>query len=292
MKFRVQHADKIVGLLIIIALISLVFVIIMIGRTQRWFSKNYLFVTYAASASGLTRNMAVNCLGFPIGNVKSFRLTEDNRVEVYFTLHDKYRDRAREGSIVEISVNPIGFGSQFIFHPGLGMELEEKTFIPVRDSPEARDYINRGLANIPPSEDVIASLVLRAGSILDEVQTILESINVQTDGDTATALGQTMVNIQQLTGNLSADLYEREIMNSLESSLVSLAKTMDHIEKSVSYVPREMPQIIYLLAEARTAIQAANDILISLKNNPFLRKGIPDHAATDSTDYNPRNIRF
>ena len=296
MKFKIRYSEQIVGLLIVIALISLIFVIFMLGRTQHWFSRNYSYKTFAAGASGLSKNQAVTCRGIIIGNVKNFRLTEDNQVEVYFTINDEFYDRAREGSLVEVVVSPIGFGSQFIFYPGNGNPLEKDAIVPMRDSPEGRMYIASGLAHIPPHEDPIADL-------LEKVTEILDGLNVQSGEIAANSLGQILVNIDQLTRNLAADMANpngvRSVINgdsdtlrALEASLISLSGTLDSIDKAVVYIPREMPQIVYLLSEARTAIQSANDVLIAVKNNPLLRNGIPEHAEIDSSGTNPRNIRF
>ena len=303
MKFKIRYADQLVGFLVVIALVSLILVIFMIGKTQRWFSRDYTYETYAAGALGLNKNMPVTCRGIVIGNVKSFFLTDDNRVKVIFTIQDRFHDRAREGSIVEVLVSPIGLGGQFIFYPGTGGELEEGTLVPMRDSPEAKDYLQRGLAYIPPQEDPIADLLGKANEMLDGIQNMVDGLNVAPREKAETALGQIVANIEQLTGNLAADLAnpsgvrsiingDAETLRALESSLVHLSGILNNVEKSTDYIPREMPQIISLLTEARIALQSANDVLISLKNNPLLRKGIPEHAEIDSSGTNPRRIQF
>jgi phospholipid/cholesterol/gamma-HCH transport system substrate-binding protein len=307
MKCRIRYADQLVGLLTIIALLSLIFVIFMLGRTQKWFSKTFSYKTYAAGASGLSRNMAVSCRGIPIGNVKSFRLTDDNRVEVVFDIHEEFQDRAKIGSLVEIAESPIGLGARFIFYPGIGGPLEEGDLVPMRDSPEGRDYIDRGLAYIPFQEDAITNLLGMVGSVLSEVQGVIgglqvtiDGLNVAPDGRADTALGQTVANIQTLTANLASDLANpngiRKILNgdgdtidALEASIVSLSQTLEHIEKTAAILPRELPAI---LIRVGTTLQAVNDVLISLRNNPLLRNGIPEHAEIDSSGTNPRNIRF
>ena len=303
MKFKIRYADQLVGILVIIALISLIFVVFMIGRTQRWFSINHNFKTYARSALGLNRNMPVTCRGIVIGNVKDFRLTDDNRVEVFFTIQDQYKDRANVGSLVEVVVSPIGLGGQFIFYPGNGIALDEGAVVPMRDSAEARNYLAQGLAYVPFQEDPIADLMEKANSIIDSIQVMIDGLNVPPNGKPNTALAQVILDIEKTTGNLAADLAnpngvrrilngDSEALNAVEASLVSLSGTLDSVDKSFSYIPREMPQILNLLSEARTAVKAAEDVLISLRNNPLLRRGIAEHAEVDSSGTNPRNIRF
>jgi hypothetical protein len=81
-------------------------------------------------------------------------------------------------------------------------------------------------------------------------------------------------------------------INALEATFVSLSGTIDHVEKSLKGLPQEMPQIFASIHNARAAIKDADDLLISLKNNPLFRGGIPEHVEIDSSGTNPRNIKF
>jgi phospholipid/cholesterol/gamma-HCH transport system substrate-binding protein len=291
-----RFADQIVGLFIIIAILALIFVIFMLGKTQRWFSRTYSYKTFAASASGLNQNMPVTLKGIPIGNVKSFRLTAGDQVEVIFAIQDEYKDRAKLGSLVEILVSPIGLGSQFIFYPGLGQTvMDEGSLVPMHNSAEGKEYLKQGLAYIPAHEDSIAVLMGNAQAVLDNLLQTTAMINSAFVGDELTTLGQTLDNIREITADLSSPRGISKLLSgegSLEASFISLAKTLDHIEEATRYIPREMPQILNLLSKARTALQDAEDVLIALKNNPILRGGIPEHVEVDSSGTNPRNIAF
>ncbi|MDR0448595.1 MAG: MlaD family protein [Treponema sp.] len=307
MKFKMRYADQLVGILVVVALVSIIFVIFMLGKTQRWFSRTYNFVTYAQTASGLNQNMPVNCRGIPIGNLKSFRLTEDNVIEVIFAIHSDFIDRAKEGSLVEVSVSPIGFGSQFIFYPGLGNPLEEGALVPMRNSPEGQDLIARGLANIPHQDDLVGELLANINTVVDDIGKTLEGVNLVLEGanltleglnvapneKSVTALGQTIANVQELTANLTSDFAEADVIYALESSLFNLSGILDNLEKTTHSLPKEMPHIYSLIYDARGAVRAAENVLVGLQNNPLLRKGIPEQAEIDSSGTNPRrNIRF
>jgi len=298
-----RYADQLVGILIIVALVSLIVVIFLLGRTQRWFSKNYDFKTYATTASGLSRNMDVVFKGIPIGKVKNFDLLDDDRIEVIFSIQDQYMDRVKDGSLVEVIESPVGLGNKFFFYSGLGGKLEEGDLIPMVGSPEGKALVELGLAAIPAKDDFIADLADKLGGILDELQLTMGGLNVATSERAATALGQIIANVQELTANLTDDMSNpdgiRKILNgsgdsinSLEATFVSLAGTLDNVEKATSRLPREMPQIFSLVSEARTAVVAAQDVLISLRNNPILKGGIPEHAEIDSSGTNPRDITF
>jgi phospholipid/cholesterol/gamma-HCH transport system substrate-binding protein len=334
MKFKIRFADQIVGLFIIAALTSVIFVIFMLGSKQRWFAKDYIYKTYFDSAVGLSANMAVQYKGFTIGNVKSFDLTPDNRVEVLFSIHDTYNNRVMEGSLVDVMVSPIGLGNQFLFYPGLGIKpLEEGDLIPSSHSPEGRRYIQNGLARITTQDDSITLFISRAN-------TLLEEINAAVSGNSETSLGRTLGGveetvagardlIQDLNSNLLQDLNravpvilaeaeqviadlkvvsselanpdsliltaldtEGVVFANLEASLTAITGTLQSLEKTAAFLPPEMPQVMGLIVELREILMAGEDVLIALKNNPLLRRGIPAGGRVHSGGTNPRNIEF
>ncbi|MDR3170800.1 MAG: MlaD family protein [Treponema sp.] len=197
MTFKIRFADQIVGTLIVFALVSLVFVVFMLGSKQRWFAKDYHYKTYFESATGLSGNMAVQYKGFTIGNITSFRLTEDDRVEVLFTIYDTYVDRVRQGSLVEINVSPIGLGNQFRFYPGLGQEgLAEGASIPTINSPEAKQLLQEGLAYLPRQDDSITLLLSRANTLLQDFDTLVLTVQDALKGTDTTVLGRTLGGVE------------------------------------------------------------------------------------------------
>ena len=176
MKFKIRFADQIVGFFIILSVVSLLFVTVMLGRSQRWFARDVSFQTVMSSAGGLSRNMAVQYRGFTIGNVRSFHLVGEE-VEVVFSIFEEYRDRVRQGSMVEIVISPVGLGNQFLFHAGRGAELPEGAFIPILGSPQALELISQGLALEPQHDDSISLIMNRVNSVLYEVYRTFTQVN-------------------------------------------------------------------------------------------------------------------
>ncbi|MDR2110440.1 MAG: MlaD family protein [Spirochaetaceae bacterium] len=334
MKFKIRFADQIVGLFIIAALTSIVFVIFMIGSKQRWFAKDYIYKTYFDSAVGLSANMAVQYRGFTIGNVQSFDLTADDRVEVLFSIYDTYNNRVMEGSLVEIMVSPIGLGNQFLFYPGLGLTpLEEGGFIPNAHSPEGRRYIHSGLARITTQDDSITLFISRANTLLEEINAAVAGTDETSLGRTIGGVEETVAGanslVQDLNNNLLRDLnralpailaeteqviadlkvVSTELANpdslvlttldtggpvftNLEASLKAITGTLQSLEKTAAYLPAEMPQVAGLIVELRELLRTGEDVLIALRNNPLLRKGVPERGRTQTGGTSPRNIEF
>jgi len=319
MKFSIRFADKIVGTLVILALAVLVVVIFMLGKNQRWFAKDYQYKTYFNSASGLSANMAVQYKGFTIGNVKKITLSEDDNVEVVFTIFEEHHHRVREGSVVELNASPIGLGNSFLFYPGRGAEqLPEGSVIPEVNSPLARQLITAGMVDRPESADTI-------NNIINQVNSLLDTINISLAGSGGAdelALGQIIINVEKTTAalgdvvqSLSSQLNpilgnldsvtgklsdpsgtvmsildsENSVYTDLSASLDSVTAILDNMEKTSNFLPSQLPS---LLADLNAALRSAQDVLIALTNNPLLRKGVPERVETGPAGANPRNLDF
>ena len=332
MKFKIRHADKIVGILTIIAVVFLVAVIFLLGSKQRWFSKKYYYMTILQTSSGVSENMPIIYKGFTIGNVDSVKLNSEDLVEVSFHIVDEYRDKAREGCMVNINRSPIGLGNQFYFYAGLGELLEDNTIIPLIDSYEGRKLMAEGLSQVTHVEDDLSTLVTRANEFLETINLVLAEAGDAIIGTDSTALGRmigsaeiTIANISAATSNLDGQLSEAltgvqkiisdvtavtselsspdssvlkildsdgKVYKDLENSIHSLSGTLSNIEKTTGMLPGEMPQVSGLIEDLRVTIKSAEDVLESLKNNPLLKKGFTDKAATESGGNSPRNIPF
>jgi phospholipid/cholesterol/gamma-HCH transport system substrate-binding protein len=228
MKFTIRFADQIVGAFIILALGILVFVVFMLGRSQRWFAHDYQYITYLNSASGVNQNMPVQYKGFTIGHVKSIKLSDDDRVEVKFTIFDIYNDRLKEGSLVEIMVSPIGLGNQFIFYAGAGTEqLSEGTVIPQVNSPEGRLLLAAGLAVRPERDDSINNIMNLVSSVLATLDQTLADLGEAIEGTDRTSLGRTMGNVETTVSGLS-DL-SQTLSTDLEKILKQISVQLDPI---------------------------------------------------------------
>ncbi len=207
MKFKIRYADQIVGILTIFAIIALVVVIFMLGSKQRWFAKDYGFVTIFETASGITAGMPLQYKGFTIGKIKTIKLNDNNRVDISFIIYDTYYDRVKEGSLVELIINPIGLGNQFLFHPGNGAALiTEKSNIPRADSADGRALIAAGLVTIPKRDDTISNLIAQVNPLLTNINETLGQLNGAFNGTGKGPLAETMSSVSGITNELDASI--------------------------------------------------------------------------------------
>jgi phospholipid/cholesterol/gamma-HCH transport system substrate-binding protein len=332
MKFVMRFVNQIVGALIILALGILVFVIFMLGSSQRWFARDYQYKTYFSSAAGLSPNMPVQYKGFTIGHVKSIKLTEDDRVEVIFNIFDTYNNRVKQGSLIELQTSPIGAlgGNQFMFHPGTGREqIDEGETIPEIGSVEGKRVLALGLTVLPEKDDGISNIMNQVGTLLSTLNNTLFDIQQAIEGTDSTSLGRTLggveatmqellPNIQQILGDVTAQLKpvlenlgkitaalsdpNGTVMDILDSqgpvyqeliaSLHAITGTLRNVEKTTDFIPAQLPQIAVLLSDLHTTLKAAEDVLVSLTNNPLLKGGIPEPVETPTGGTRPRDIQF
>jgi len=340
MKFKIRFADQIVGFFIVLSLASIAFVIVMLGRSQRWFAKDISYTTILSSAGGLSENMSVQYRGFTIGNVKTFFLNDNDDVEVIFVIHEEYGDRVKMGSMVETMVSPVGLGNQFLFHPGRGELLAEGSFIPAVGSAQARELIRQGLASELHHDDSITLLLNRASSVMDELNKFLIQLNEavgpgsdETDiGKIIGSVKRTLADVETLPGTvndvasgaikiieeLQAELApilaningvttelndpegllysvldtDKDVYQGLVKSLGSISGILDNLDRTVAFIPGQLPQLAGLIMDLRVTIKTAEDVLVALTNNPLLRRGIPDKPETQGSGTGPRDIRF
>ncbi|MCL2237765.1 MAG: MlaD family protein [Treponema sp.] len=316
MKFSIRFADKIVGILVILALAILVFVVFMLGSNQRWFAQDVKYRTLLPSASGVSRNMPISYKGFTIGRVKDFKLSDDDRVEVHFTINEEYKLRVVEGSLMEMQSSPIpGLGNAFVFHPGKGTTLiDEGEIIPEINSIEARAVFSQGLTTVAKADDSITN-------ILNQVTGILETVNLSLSG--AQGSGQAPLekiiadvavitgDVREVTSSLSEQLSpllsmisspdgavgsilsaDGPLYSSLASSLNSLSGIIDNLDKATAFIPQQLPQVAVAINELNVALRSVQDILTSVANNPLIRGGIPERIETGPGGASPRNQEF
>ncbi|MDR3303294.1 MAG: MlaD family protein [Treponema sp.] len=83
---------------------------------------------------------------------------------------------------------------------------------------------------------------------------------------------------------------EENVYGSLETLLASLSGILGDIDRTTDILPT---QVAILLSEVQGTLQTADDVLTGVKNNPLLKKGIPDKVQAGSTGMSPRgNVSF
>jgi phospholipid/cholesterol/gamma-HCH transport system substrate-binding protein len=325
MKFSIRFADQIVGTFVILALAILVVVILMLGRSQRWFVRDNQYYSYFSSANGLSANMAVQFKGFTIGHVKKITLTSDDQVEVIFSIFAEHQHRVREGSLVELQASPIGLGNTFIFHPGKGEEeLLEWSVIHDINSRDAARLTETGLADKPVSTDSIGNIITNVENITNDVSKVINDLSENIDpllrdlsvitsdvtlitGDLSrqispiiAGLAPIISDIEKITNQLSSpegtvmSLLDQHgpLLGNIDKTLNSVSEIMKSLENTAEFIPTQLPQIMILISQLNSTLVEVQKTVTALNNNPLLRGGIPEVIETSPGAATPRDHDF
>jgi len=244
MKFKIKFADQIVGLFIIVALAFFVAIVVLIGANQRWFAKDYAFVTAFPSATGVAPGTSIMMKGFTVGKIDKLTLNANNSVDAEFHIYDTYYDKVRDYSILELTVSPIGLGSQLLFHPGRSeIQLAEGVFIPTADSIEGQALIEQELVDIPPKDDTITRLLANVNPLLENTNKTIVTIN------------RTLTEVNRaLAGQSSGPL--GDIVKDASRAAAALPGTMENVDGIVTDVQDRvaglLDQVAALLSELET----------------------------------------
>ncbi len=179
MKFMLRHSDKVVGVFVLAGTLLLVAALIFVGINRRLFQHDLAYISHFNTAEGLSPGLALELRGFPIGRIKSLSLNENNLVEVNFSIRNEYAGRIVAGSVIELAVQPLGFGSSLVFYPGLdgGDPLPEGSTILSSDQPRGRHLLTEGKVDRPKRRDEVSSILETLPPLVAQVESFINTMD-------------------------------------------------------------------------------------------------------------------
>ncbi|TFG83470.1 MAG: MCE family protein [Spirochaetales bacterium] len=255
MKFKIKYADQIVGLFIVVAIVLFAVIVVLVGLNQRWFAKDYSFKTSFPSASGVAPGTSIMMKGFVVGKIDRITLNSENSVDTLFHIYDTFYDKVREYSILELTVSPIGLGSQLLFHPGRGERLlEEGEFIPTADSAAGKAIIEQELVEIPPKDDTITRLLANVNPLLENLNKTVVTVN-----RTLTEVNRALAG--QSTGPLG------NIVNDASAAAAQLPRTVNRVDDIVADVQTRTAGLLDQISSLLAAVQGMTGDIGSITSN-------------------------
>ncbi|MBU8912663.1 MAG: MCE family protein [Spirochaetales bacterium] len=162
------------------------------------------------------------------------------------------------------------------------------------------------------AEGAVAELeqtVVRVNQVLDDTTEQINSLLGEVEG-IASNLGETTAALRDPTGLVPmlldpkgslATLLDDDnvlfdqivgIIADLELSIGSLQESIADVENFTEYLNTTQPQLTGILEEGRQTLDASQDVIESLRNNPLLRGGIPEAQEQPSTFESIRDEAF
>jgi phospholipid/cholesterol/gamma-HCH transport system substrate-binding protein len=261
MKFRIRYADKIVGLFVIIAAVFLAAGIILLGANQRWFAKDIHFRTRFTSAAGASPGTAIMMRGFQVGKVTRVRLNDANEVDAEFVIYDSYYPKVREYSILELVTSPIGLGTQLLFQPGKGELLAQPgSFIPLADSEEGKDLIERGLVDIPVKDDTITRLIAGINPLIENVNKTVVTVNRTLTEVNRAMAGESSGPLGSIVGDAKGTMANVDkISKDLSVQTKTLLESVNAISKNIEGITRDPTGLVPKLLDAKGSLKTLLD---------------------------------
>ncbi len=94
-------------------------------------------------------------------------------------------------------------------------------------------------------------------------------------------------------GTLGALLHDDErMLTQIEMLLTSVNRTINELNELAAFFGDQTPQLAAVIEEGRDALVVGQDVLIGLRNNPLLRRGIPERRPTEAGFESLREGRF
>jgi phospholipid/cholesterol/gamma-HCH transport system substrate-binding protein len=259
MKLRYRFANQVVGLFVVVAVALTVTLIVLMGANQRWFRKNYEYFAQFDSAKDVSVGMAITFRGFTIGRVTDISLTEDNDVNVLFTIREEYIDKVTRDSLIQVVTNPLGSG-EIIFHQGRERTPPppEGTRIPVYDSKQGLRLREENRVIVLRDADPIAQALGQLDPILTNVDRVLLSVVGLTDeielalrGESSGPVGGVLVGLE----NTVADL---------QRTVISVNGVIDDTAREVSALLVDVQAIAANLEQTSAALADPTGLVTTL----------------------------
>jgi phospholipid/cholesterol/gamma-HCH transport system substrate-binding protein len=179
MKFMLRHSDKMVGVFGLAGILFLAGALGFVGVNKRWFQSGLEYRSIFVTAEGLSPGLDLKLQGFAIGRVKSVALGDDNQVEVVFNIFHDYANHIVPGSVIELAVQPLGFGSSLVLYPGIngGDPMPEGSFIPSSDLPLGRELLAQGKVVRPKRRDDVTTILEAVPPLVGQVETVINTLD-------------------------------------------------------------------------------------------------------------------
>lgn len=354
MRFQIRFANQLVGIFVVVGVVFAATAIVLLGTRQGWFEASHSFYTEVETSANLSVGMPIRYRGFDIGRITGYALDDRGLVTTEFVVFDRYRYLMNEGSLVELSGNPL-FGGQMVLHPGPegSGELAGDSMVPEWTSREGVALREAGITVRSEPQDAISRLIEDINPVLDSIDTVLHStdralatINQTLSGEMTDGLmADTMSGVNRLVDEAGDRLAETEqllartntlltsvqpiiddtalftaelrtpegliprlvgtegsigalfddderVLMQVETILTSLNHSIVELNRIAAFFGDQTPQLAAILEEGRDALAVGQDVLTGLRNNPLLRRGIPDRPAPEAGFESMREAQF
>ena len=248
MKFGFRHADKFVGLFVLIAILFITASIVVTGVNKRWFARDYEYFTRFSSAEALSVGMAVKLRGFEIGKVERITLNDSNQVDITFVIYDTFINKVVDNSLIELATSPLGLGGGLNFYPGRDSRelIPEFSFIPSNHTVQGKELVKKQMVDRPVKQDALTAIMDNVEPIMTDLDGLLVSMNglITTldgalQGKNSSPVSGMLLNLEDTTAGINTVLPLVEaIMTDVNAMTGSLSLLLAELEDPTGIIPK------------------------------------------------------
>lgn len=223
----IAHAQAKAGLLLLLAFALLIAFVLYVMQARGVFTENQALLLVADNAEGVSVGSDLSFSGFPIGRVGRIELAEDGKAHIHIDIPLADARWLRTSSIFTLERSVVG-------------SAKLRAYSGILDDPALPDGARREVL-IGDAASGVPELVATAHKLLENLERL---------SNADSALQQTLVNLQQFSGNL----------NGKNGALGALLGN----EKEVAKVSASLEQTRALLVDARRSLQTLDASLQQL----------------------------
>jgi phospholipid/cholesterol/gamma-HCH transport system substrate-binding protein len=289
--------EKIVGTFVASLFILLLCMVVVIGRGKNWFRSTVMYYTNFNESYGLEKNASIKLFNAEIGKIKKIELA-GNRVRIDLAIFEEFSHRIKADSIA--SVEGVSYiGSKYIsIKPG----TEDSPMLYEDD--EIKSIENKSITDILSEFEVekTAKMLIKAIQELSELAQILKdptgplftAINSLNNSlkEVEKRIGVILGNVETATGRVpgTVDLVDTDLLEA-KKMILELQKGVDLLNKTLANVEqgsRDVPPLILStekgVREIRDGVEEIDDVVQSVKRNPFIRSNLPPEPESETGD--------
>ncbi len=259
MKIRFSKFEKVAGIFVGVAVISCVLAVAAIAIKNGWLSSKISYQVELESADGVHSGTVVQIAGLRVGAVTAVELESNDRVLVHFEVLERFRDKIRKDSVVQM-YRPFVLAEKVI-EISSGSESQEilpsGSAIPVVSSYDIMDFLSgKKMTQVFAGFDKLADSMRVFGQAFSDPERTQALVQMMDRLNPLVKNLNTMsVEIVKLTGVANKQGRAENIIANLAKLSVELEKMLPAFSKEVPDLGAQLGQIVKNLNILTTEFQ-------------------------------------
>ena len=153
-------------------------------------------------------------------------------------------------------------------------------------------------ATLPRVDGIAAAAEVSVPALLDELETSSKSVsailaNLEKTSESLADPTGLVPKLLDPKGSLKTLLDDNNaLFRRVDNSFAEVEQMLGNLNRASATLADQMPRITAVVEEARAALQQAEDVMQGVKNNPLLRKGIPERVTAPAAPSGGRTTDF